>query len=251
MPLPSRSPRRWQRSESMDPVELLRHMVEIPSLSGQEGALAAFLAEAMGELGFRARVDEAGNAVGVREALAREGRTREIVLLGHMDTVRGDIPVRLEGGCLYGRGTVDAKGPLATFIVAAARAELAPGTRLVVVGAVEGQGEGAEDPVAAAVEGVKMKKKKFLSVLLVIKLLLRFNLFVLVPINFIKIIFNVLFVRPSFMEKNFIIKKVDFIVGIVILINFVIHVNPVKKKSPMVPLFMHLVNIIILIILFV
>ena len=41
--------------------------------------------------------------------------TRDIVLLGHMDTVPGDIPIRREGDVLYGRGSVDAKGPLAAF----------------------------------------------------------------------------------------------------------------------------------------
>ncbi len=67
-----------------------------------------------------------------------DGRiTKEILLLGHMDTVPGDIPVRIERDRLYGRGAVDAKGPLAAFVVAAARAQLAPGTRLVVIGAVE------------------------------------------------------------------------------------------------------------------
>jgi LysW-gamma-L-lysine carboxypeptidase len=107
-------------------------MVEIPSLSGEESALAAFLVEAMTTLGFQASVDEAGNAVGV----LGDGPT-EIVLLGHMDTVPGDIPVRLEAGTLYGRGSVDAKGPLAAFIAAAAEAGPLPGKRIVVVGATE------------------------------------------------------------------------------------------------------------------
>jgi LysW-gamma-L-lysine carboxypeptidase len=60
-----------------------------------------------------------------------------VVLLGHIDTVPGQIDVRREGNVLFGRGTVDAKGPLATFVLAAARASVAPGTRIVVVGAVE------------------------------------------------------------------------------------------------------------------
>lgn len=121
----------------MNPVVLLRRMVEIPSLSGQEGELAAFLVGAMAGMGFRAFVDEAGNAVGIREGAAGAEPAREIVLLGHLDTVPGEIPVRVEAGRLYGRGTVDAKGPLATFIVAAARVALPPATRLVVIGAVE------------------------------------------------------------------------------------------------------------------
>lgn len=120
------------RQGPTDPVALLRRMVEIPSLSGQEGTLAAFLVGAMRDLGFQADVDGAGNAIGV----LGDGPA-EIVLLGHMDTVPGAIPVRVEDGQLYGRGSVDAKGPLAAFILAAAEAGPLPGKRLVVVGATE------------------------------------------------------------------------------------------------------------------
>ncbi len=116
----------------MDPVALLTRMVEIPSLSGEESALAGFLVETMRGLGFQAHVDEAGNAVGT----LGDGPT-EIVLLGHLDTVPGAIPVRVEDGNLYGRGSVDAKGPLATFIAAAADVGALPGKRIVVVGATE------------------------------------------------------------------------------------------------------------------
>lgn len=116
----------------MDPIALLTRMVEIPSLSGEESALAAFLVDAMRSLGFRAELDEAGNAVGV----LGEGPA-EIVLLGHMDTVAGAIPVRVEDSKLYGRGSVDAKGPLAAFIAAATEVGALPGKRIVVVGATE------------------------------------------------------------------------------------------------------------------
>ena len=116
----------------MHPISLLTRMVEIPSLSGEESALADFLVETMRGLGFQAHVDEAGNAVGT----LGEGPT-EIVLLGHLDTVPGEIPVRIEGGTLYGRGSVDAKGPLAAFIVAAAQVGALPGKRIVIVGATE------------------------------------------------------------------------------------------------------------------
>jgi LysW-gamma-L-lysine carboxypeptidase len=116
----------------MDPVLLLRRLVEIPSVSGEEAALAAFLVETMRSLGFQAFADEAGNAVG----LLGEG-PKEIVLLGHMDTVPGVVPVRVEEGKLYGRGSVDAKGPLAAFIAAAAAVGALSGKRIVVVGATE------------------------------------------------------------------------------------------------------------------
>ena len=119
-------------------VEFLEELVSIESLSGQEQAVAEYLMMQMEARGMVARVDEAGNAVGVRDCLDGNGCiTREIVLLGHMDTVPGRVAVRVENGRLYGRGTVDAKGPLATFVVAAAQAQLPPGTRVVVIGAVE------------------------------------------------------------------------------------------------------------------
>lgn len=116
---------------------LLREMVEIQSLSGQEGPLADYLVRRMRNLGFEASIDPAGNAVGVIARPDAAGACRDIVLLGHMDTVPGAIPPRRDGDLLFGRGTVDAKGPLAAFIVAAARARLPRGIRLVVVGAVE------------------------------------------------------------------------------------------------------------------
>ena len=120
-------------------VELIRGLVAIPSLSRQEAAASAWLAGEMQKAGYeRAYVDEAGNAVG---ELGAPDAPRTIVLLGHIDTVPGNIPVRIEGDLLYGRGSVDAKGPLATFAAGAARfgaaAARANNIRVVVVGAVE------------------------------------------------------------------------------------------------------------------
>ncbi|HWU37514.1 MAG TPA: [LysW]-lysine hydrolase [Candidatus Acidoferrum sp.] len=116
----------------MDPVFLLQRMLEIPSLSGEESTLASFLVETMQSVGLQTCIDEAGNAIGV----VGEGPT-EIVLLGHMDTVAGIVPVRIERNKLYGRGSVDAKGPLATFIMAAAKVGVLPGKRIVIVAATE------------------------------------------------------------------------------------------------------------------
>ena len=122
----------------IDAVAFLQELVEIESLSGQERPLADFLTRQMAEWGYTSHIDPAGNAVGVRERPHPDGRlTRTIVLLGHMDTVPGRIPVRVVDGRLYGRGTVDAKGPLAAFVVAGATADLPPGTRLIVIGATE------------------------------------------------------------------------------------------------------------------
>ncbi|MCX5192884.1 M20/M25/M40 family metallo-hydrolase [Streptomyces sp. NBC_00249] len=124
-------------------IGLLRSMLRIPSPSCGEAPLAGHLVTAMTELGFTAaRVDEAGNAVG--EIVRGDGPT--VMLLGHMDTVSGDVPVRVEGDRLYGRGAVDAKGPLATMICAAVNASGFRG-RLVVVGAVEEETPGSRGAV--------------------------------------------------------------------------------------------------------
>jgi [amino group carrier protein]-lysine/ornithine hydrolase len=117
-------------------ITLLRRMVEIPSVTGDEAELAGFLAATMSANGFRARVDEVGNVVG--EIGDPAGPL--IMLLGHIDTVAGTPPVRMDGERLYGRGAVDAKGPFATMICAAARAAGVAGARLVLVGAVDEEG---------------------------------------------------------------------------------------------------------------
>ncbi len=117
---------------SPDEIALLRGMLEIPSLSGEEAPLAEYLRGEMARRGLCARVDAAGNAVG---ELGEAGPL--VALLGHMDTAPGFVPVRQEGDLLYGRGAVDAKGPLAAFICAAARLSHHAGVRLAVIGAVE------------------------------------------------------------------------------------------------------------------
>ncbi len=117
----------------LDSDSLLIGLLEQTSFSGHEGAASTYLAAQMAALGYdRAFVDEAGNAIGI----LGEG-ARQIVLLGHIDTVRGVIPVRVEAGNLYGRGAVDAKGPLATFVAGVAAAGAQPGWQIVVIGAVE------------------------------------------------------------------------------------------------------------------
>lgn len=115
-----------------DEVELLRSMVAIPSVSGEERALSAFLADRMRAAGFDAHVDAVGNVHGVVG-----GDGPEIVLLGHIDTVPGDLPVRVDGDVLHGRGSVDAKGPFATFVCAAARVAKTIAARVRVIGAVD------------------------------------------------------------------------------------------------------------------
>lgn len=103
------------------------------SPSGQERGAVEWLVARMKSLGYDdAFIDEAGNAVGVM------GKgPKQVVLLGHIDTVPGEIKVEQDGILLYGRGSVDAKGPLACFVDAVAQVGVKDGWQFVVIGAVE------------------------------------------------------------------------------------------------------------------
>jgi LysW-gamma-L-lysine carboxypeptidase len=119
-------------------VDLLTRMLNIYSPSGNEEQISLFLADEMTKLGFRVHRDQVGNVIG------EIGEGSPVVLLcGHMDTVEGEIPIRFEDGKLYGRGSVDAKGPLAAMIVAASN--FAEGNfpgKILVVGVVDEEGSG-------------------------------------------------------------------------------------------------------------
>jgi predicted acetylornithine/succinylornithine family transaminase/N-acetyl-ornithine/N-acetyl-lysine deacetylase len=142
-PQPDPSSRNEAISQHANEISLLRSILTIPSYSGQESALAHYLVVQARQMGLFADVDEAGNFIAsTHEHFIADENERPIILLGHMDTVRGNIPVRLEDGVLYGRGAVDAKGPLAAFICATARmaclSHSVPLQRpIVVIGAVE------------------------------------------------------------------------------------------------------------------
>ncbi len=112
---------------------LLEELVSAYSPSYQETGAVHRLVDWMAEHGYdRAFVDDAGNAVGIVGS-----GDQDVVLLGHIDTFPGDLPVRRKERLLYGRGTVDAKGPLCTFAAAGACASLPENIRLIVIGAVE------------------------------------------------------------------------------------------------------------------
>jgi LysW-gamma-L-lysine carboxypeptidase len=121
----------------MSEFETLVGLVSQYSPSGQEREAAEWLVTRMQSLGYdEAFVDNAGNAVGVMGH-----GPKQIMLLGHIDTVPGEIAVRRDDipshEKLYGRGTVDAKGPLACFVDAVSQVGARDGWQFIVIGAVE------------------------------------------------------------------------------------------------------------------
>ncbi len=127
---------------------LLAGAVRHRSPSGEEGAVARHLVESMRPWADASEVDEVGNAVG----WFGSGALR-VALLGHLDTVPGWWPVRVEAGVLHGRGSVDAKGSLCAMIAAATRLSAATRERVSVqvIGAVgeEAGSEGARHATRA------------------------------------------------------------------------------------------------------
>ena len=111
----------------------LNGLVTRYSPSGQERVAVEWLVGRMRDLGYsQAFIDDAGNAIGVMG-----NGPRQVVLLGHIDTVTGEIPVRINAGVLHGRGSVDAKGPLACFVDSVAKLGVLDDWQFVVIGAVD------------------------------------------------------------------------------------------------------------------
>jgi len=111
---------------SGDVVDLARALCDVPSVSGDERALADLVEAALRRCAHL-EVLRDGDAVVARTGL---GRAERVVVAGHLDTVpiAGNVPSRLEGrgadAVLVGRGSVDMKSGVAVQLaVAAAVAE--------------------------------------------------------------------------------------------------------------------------------
>jgi succinyl-diaminopimelate desuccinylase len=106
--------------------ELTGRLVDFESVSGDEGALADAIEEAVGGLGYLSVLRD-GNAIVARTELGREQR---VVLAGHIDTVpiADNVPSRVEGGTeggtdggtLFGCGSSDMKAGVAVQLKLAA-----------------------------------------------------------------------------------------------------------------------------------
>jgi succinyl-diaminopimelate desuccinylase len=103
-----------------DPVSLTAALVDVPSVSGEEGALADAVQVALATQAPHLELLRSGHAVLARTRL---GRARRVLLAGHLDTVpiADNVPSRREGGTLFGCGTSDMKSGVAvmTHLVAA------------------------------------------------------------------------------------------------------------------------------------
>ena len=101
----------------MNVFELTRKLIDIPSVTGEEAAVSAFLASYLEGLGYTVEkqlVEE--NRFNV---IATTSEPPRIVLSTHMDTVPPFIASSEDEQFIYGRGACDAKGIIAAQVSAA------------------------------------------------------------------------------------------------------------------------------------
>ncbi len=124
-----------------DELELLKQLVAIPSVSGEEAAVAAFVEETARGWGLDAVRDDSS----VRIELRGAGPGPTLALVSHLDVVppgagwtRDPFTPAVEGDRLYGRGSGDAKASVAAMVAAAkdlaAGKHIRSGRLLVILG---------------------------------------------------------------------------------------------------------------------
>ena len=144
-------------------VEFTRQLVRIPSVTGEEGAAAAFIAETCRGSGLRVGVREVHDGrPNVLAVWPGESETIGLLFHGHTDTVPFlDMPNPTSGeitdDAIWGRGSVDQKGGLAAALMAVL-ALARSGTRLtrsVAVAAVIDEESEHRGSMALVDEGLK------------------------------------------------------------------------------------------------
>ncbi len=124
--------------------QLALDLVSIPSVIGEEAAIAAYVQKWADSQDMH-EVVRAGDNVAVQPAPFRDGVPR-VMLLGHVDTVppAGDNVARIEGDRIYGLGSSDMKCADALILHLLARAAKAP-ARFDLVGVLYASEEGPYD----------------------------------------------------------------------------------------------------------
>ncbi len=119
---------------SLNSKEFLKQVITIPSLSGEEGKVAQYISETVRPYASETFVDDIGNVV----VKFIGSSNQQIMFLGHIDTVAGNIPIEIKDNKLYGRGSVDAKGSICTALIATINFwQKRQDINLIIIGAVE------------------------------------------------------------------------------------------------------------------
>jgi len=105
----------------MDLVAFVRQLVDVESITGNEGSVGNLLFHEFEQLGFQAeKIPVEGERSNIYATTAGQPPPA-IVFSTHMDTVPPFIPSSEDEECIYGRGSCDAKGIIAAQVAAAER----------------------------------------------------------------------------------------------------------------------------------
>ncbi len=117
-------------------INLLKELINIPSMSGDEAAVGDYLVRFFQQRGLMVKTQPVeGHNFNV---LATCGAPTTVLLSSHMDTVAPFIPFSEKDGVIYGRGACDAKGQIVAMFEALERLR-ANGIRNVGLLAVVGE----------------------------------------------------------------------------------------------------------------
>ena len=106
----------------MDVYQLTRALIDIPSVTLEEKAVAEYLGAHLRGMGAAVELDEAEpNRPNVYASFCQNGGAPDVVLSTHIDTVPPFFPSREDTANIYGRGSCDAKGIVAAQVEAAKR----------------------------------------------------------------------------------------------------------------------------------
>ena len=123
--------------EKHEVIEFFTRLVNIKSETYNEAEACAWFAQVLPSFGWgNIKTDEVGNVIAHRGS-----GSKEIILLGHIDTVPGGPEARIDGNVLWGRGSVDAKGPLCALTVAGGISEIPPDWKITLIAAVGEEGD--------------------------------------------------------------------------------------------------------------
>ena len=101
----------------MNLFELTKHLINIPSVSGDEEAVGFFLRDYLENLGWTVELQTVSK--NQSNIIARLNEMPRVFLSTHMDTVPPFIEASEDDEKIYGRGACDAKGIIASQIIAA------------------------------------------------------------------------------------------------------------------------------------
>jgi acetylornithine deacetylase len=143
------TPRRVKLWPMTDPVDLTRALLAIPSPTGHEHAVTAYVAAELCRLGWTVVLQPVRD--GRENVYAHRGNPL-LVFSTHLDTVPPELPYREDDLAIHGRGACDAKGIAAAMIAAAEQLVAEGEDRIGLLFVVDEEDGSAGAQVAATLE---------------------------------------------------------------------------------------------------